>query len=137
MSQPASELDDHKAIVDLINHYSVLVNQRRDHELKQFYAPGAVFDGLARFSIDEEFDDYLSYLQSLRDGDFPNLRQFLSPSAVFIEGDSAEAFTSVLLIATAVGESARIKRSGELHDRMVRTTSGWKFIQRTAKIDGT
>jgi len=127
---------DRNAIVELINRYSLAVNHGRDQELKDFYAPGAVFDGLAIFRIDDEFDRYVAYLKSLREGLFPNLRQFLGTSIVSVDGDTAEAFTDVMLLATPHGESTRLMKSGELHDQLIRTVPGWKFVRRTGLIDG-
>lgn len=130
-------MNDRELITDLIVRYAELVNARRDLELRDCFAPGAVFDGLATFSIDTDFDLYLAYLEELRSSAFPNLRQFLGHIRVEIEGDTATAHTQVLLLATPPMEPTRIVKSGQMLDRLVKLEEGWRFVRRTASVDGS
>jgi len=129
-------MNDREQILELIAHYAELVNDGRDGELHACFAPGAVFDGLGTFDIDSEFDRYLAFLAELRSTSMPGMRQFLGASSIEVNGDCATARTQVMLLATPQGEHSRIVRAGQMEDRLVRHGGSWRFLRRTARVDG-
>ncbi|MBT6407779.1 MAG: nuclear transport factor 2 family protein [Rhodospirillaceae bacterium] len=130
-------IDDQRDIADLLYHYFQIVDDGLDEEIPSFFTEDGVFDGITgRMVIHQDLDKFVAGIKAMRDGAFAHMRHFTSDMRISVNGDTATARSCVLVTGKGTDGSFKIAATGKFLDTLRRTPSGWKFVERVAKVDG-
>ena len=123
------DLADRMAVRETIERYSVALNQRDFDTMRGCFVADGVWRVDPPFDIRLEGDAIVAGISQMV-GAMPFLFQGLMGTTLAVDGDSATATTSVHELGQRTAGEGGMDSYGLYHDRLVRTSEGWRFAER-------
>jgi len=123
------ECAERQAIIDVLNTYATCLDTRDWLGLNNVFHPQAI--GIYAVTLDGR-TAIIDSIRSFLDGCGPS-QHLLGNHQISIDGDYAKSSTKARVLHVGAGERADLTpydAIGTYHDRLLRTTDGWRIIHR-------
>ena len=128
-------MNDEFAVQQTLNTYSVNASLGKLEEMVATFMPDGVWDIPG---IDARFEGREAILAGAKAlmGSIEYMVQLNSPAIIKIDGDTATAQCVIRECGTYAGRQTSLEVLGLYSDRLVRSSDGWRFAQRTFTVRG-
>lgn len=131
------EIVDRMRIQELIYGYNNCIDSESYDEIPCFFVKNGIFEGLTgRVNISTDLAEFVEGIRTMRANGFAHMRHFTTNIQIQIKKDRAVANSFMLVTSIGSDGALRIAATGTFADKLLRSSDGWRFEQRVARVDG-